>query len=175
VEDGLMRVGLIADTHDRIPAVAELLKLMLAGGVEIVLHAGDFCSPFSLDPFHHAQLPAAGVFGRNDGDQEGLIAAAGRGAVGVELYQSPHSLEIDGRRVLLVHDLSEVARRSVEGHEVVVHGCSHREEMRTRGETMLINPGEACGWINGSPSAAILDLETKRVEILKLTGPEWRF
>ncbi len=170
-----MRVGLIADSHDRVPAVAELLRQMVTGGVGIVLHAGDFCSPFSLDPFHDAQLPAAGVFGRNDGDHEGLAAAAVRGAVGVELYQSPHSFEIEGRRVLLVHDLSEVARRSVEGHEVVVHGCSHREEMRARGETIIINPGEACGWVNGSPTAAILDLDTRRVEILKLTGPEWKF
>ena len=170
-----MRVGLIADTHDRVPAVAELLRRMAAGGASIVLHAGDFCSPFSLAPFRDAQLPAAGVFGRNDGDQEGLLAAAGRIPTGIELFQSPHSLELEGRRVLLVHDLSEVAARSVEGHEFVVHGCSHREEIRMRGETMLVNPGEACGWVNGSPTAAILDFETKRVEILKLTGSEWRF
>ena len=169
-----MRVGLIADTHDRVPAVAELLRRMAAGGVRIVLHAGDFCSPFSIDPFHDVQIPAAGVFGRNDGDHEGLIAAAGRGAMGMEIYESPHSLEIEGRRVLLVHDLSDVSGRSVEGHEVVLHGCSHREELRTRGETVLINPGEACGWVHGSPTAAILDLETKKVEILKLTGPEWK-
>jgi putative phosphoesterase len=169
-----MRVGLIADTHDRVPAVAELLRQMAAGGVGIVLHAGDFCSPFSLKPFHDVQLPAAGVFGRNDGDHEGLIATAGQGGVEMELFESPHSLEIDGCRVLLVHDLSEVARRSVEGHEVVVHGCSHREEMRTRGQTIIINPGEACGWVHGSPTAAILDLGTKRVEILKLTGPQWK-
>ena len=170
-----MRVGLLADTHDRVPAVAELLRQMAAGGVEIVLHAGDFCSPFSLAPFRDVQLPAAGVFGRNDGDQEGLLAAATRVPTGIEIFQSPHSIELEGRRVLLVHDLSEVARRSVAGHEVVVHGCSHREEIRMRGETMLVNPGEGCGWVTGSPTAAILDLDSKRVEILKLTGPEWRF
>jgi putative phosphoesterase len=170
-----MRVGLMADSHDRVPAVAELLRQMIAGGAEIVLHAGDWCSPFSLDPFHEAQVPAAGVFGRNDGDPEGLKASAGRGGMGVELYQSPHSLDIEGRRVLLVHDLSDVSWRSVDGHEFVIHGCSHREEMRARGDSMIINPGEACGWLQGSPTAAILDLETKRVEILKLTAAEWKF
>ena len=169
-----MRVGLIADTHDRVPAVAELLRRMQAGGVGLVLHAGDYCSPFALQPFHAAQLPAAGVFGRNDGDREGLQAVAVRGGVGVELYESPHSLEIDGRRVLLVHDLGDVAWRSVDAHEFVVHGCSHREEMRARGDTMIINPGEGCGWLHGAPTAAILDLETKRVEILKLTGAVWK-
>ena len=170
-----MRVGLIADTHDRVPAVAELLRRMAAGGVGLVLHAGDYCSPFSLAPLRDVQLSAAGVFGRNDGDQEGLLAAASRVPTGVELFQSPHSLLLEGRRVLLVHDLSDVASRSVEGHEVVVHGCSHREELRTRGDTMIVNPGEGCGWVHGAPTAAILDFTTKRVEFLKLTGSEWRF
>lgn len=170
-----MRVGLLADSHDRVPAVAELMRQMVERGVGIVLHAGDYCSPFSLDPLHDAQIPAAGVFGRNDGDREGIKAAAARGGVGIELYQSPHSFEIEGRRVLLVHDLSEVARRSVEAHEFVIHGCSHREEMRERGGALIINPGEACGWLYGSPTAAILDFESKQVEILKLTGPEWKY
>jgi uncharacterized protein len=169
-----MRVGLIADTHDRVPAVAELVRQMAEGGVGFILHAGDYCSPFSLDPFHAIQIPAAGVFGRNDGDPEGLKATADRGGVGMELYESPHSFVIEGRRVLLVHDLSDVARRSIEAHEFVIHGCSHREEMRTRGDALIINPGEACGWVYGSPTAAILDFETKQVEILKLTGPDWK-
>ena len=169
-----MRVGLIADTHDRVPAIAELLRRMAAGGVGIVLHAGDYCSPFSLKPFHDLHLPTAGVFGRNDGDPEGLTAAANQGGLGMELFRSPHSLSIDGRRVLLVHDLTDAAGRSIEAHEFVVHGCSHREEMRTRGDALIINPGEACGWVYGAPTAAILDFETKQVEIIKLTGAEWK-
>ena len=168
-----MRVGLISDTHDRVPAVVELLRRMAEGGVGFVLHAGDYCSPFSLRPFHELQLPAAGVFGRNDGDPEGLLAAASRGGVGMELFQSPHSFEIEGRRVILVHDLTDTVSRSIESHEFVIHGCSHRAEMRTRGDALLVNPGEACGWLHGAPTAAILDFDTKQVEIIKLTGPEW--
>ena len=122
-----MRVGLIADTHDRVPAVAELLRQMAAGGAGIVLHAGDYCSPFTLQPFQALHLPAAGVFGRNDGDPEGLKATANRGAMEMELFASPHSFTLDGRRILLVHDLNDVAGRSIEAHEFVIHGCSHRE------------------------------------------------
>jgi putative phosphoesterase len=170
-----MRVGLIADTHDRLPAVAELLRRMSEGGVGFILHAGDYCSPLTLRPFQEIQLPVAGVFGRNDGDPEGLKAVAQRGGVGMELFESPHSFLIDGRRVLLVHDLRDVAGRSIESHEFVVHGCAHREEMRTRGDALIINPGEGCGWVNGTPTAAILDFESKQVEIIKLTGPEWKF
>ena len=36
----------------------------------IVLHAGDYCAPFSLKPFIELNMPMVGVFGRNDGDGE---------------------------------------------------------------------------------------------------------
>jgi len=168
-----MRVGLLADTHDRVPAVAALVRLMQEGGVGLILHAGDYCAPFSLGPVRDAQLPLAGVFGRNDGDREGLRAFAGRG-VGSELYESPHSVELDGRRILLVHELGEVNPRSVEAHEFVIHGCTHRTEVAERGSALLVNPGEACGWLHGVPTGAILDLATRQVELLRLEGPEWR-
>lgn len=162
-----MKVGLMADTHDRIPAIAELLDLMLGKGVSLVMHAGDYCSPFALDPFNEKNVALLGIFGRNDGDPEGLKASAGRG-VGMELYESPHSFEVSGQRILIVHDLGEVNRRSIEAHRFVVHGFTHKQETITRGDTLLINPGEACGWLTGTCTAAILDLETSEIEILSL-------
>jgi hypothetical protein len=162
-----MRIGLMADTHDHLTATAELLGRMTAAGVGMVLHAGDFCAPFSLRPFAEAAVALAGVFGRNDGDHEGLRAAAAAN-VGMEIYESPHSLEIGDRRILLVHDIGDVHQRSLAAHHYVVHGCVHQVEMKERGESLLINPGEACGWVYGSATAAILDLDTREVEILKL-------
>ena len=71
-----MRVGLLADTHDRLPAIAELVRQMQAAGVGMVLHAGDYCSPFALRALEDAHVTLAGVFGRNDGDREGLVSRA---------------------------------------------------------------------------------------------------
>jgi len=56
-----------------------------------------------------------------------------------------------------------------------VHGFSHIPEMKSRGDSLLVSPGEGCGWLHGAPTGAILDLDTKAVEFLKLTGPEWKF
>jgi putative phosphoesterase len=162
-----MLVGLMSDTHDHLPAIDALLRQVLARGAGLVLHAGDFCAPFALKPFVEQSVPLAGVFGRNDGDHEGLRAYASRG-FGIELFESPHSLEVGGQRILLVHDLGDVSTHSIEGHSIVVHGFTHREEMKTRGDTLLVNPGEACGWLHGEPSAAILDLDTRQVQFFKL-------
>lgn len=168
-----MRIGLIADTHDRVPAIRELLRRMLEEGVSIVMHAGDYCSPFSLKPFQELSVPMLGVFGRNDGDHDALLAEAQSGFGAMELYESPHSFELGGKSILLVHDIGDVQQRSIARHQVIVHGATHVTEMKERGDSLLVNPGEGCGWLYGAPSGAILDLDTKSVEFIKLSGPEW--
>jgi uncharacterized protein len=162
-----MRIGVMADTHDRVPAVSELLEKLSQRGVSMVMHAGDYCSPFCLAPFHQRGMALLGVFGRNDGDRETLSAYAARG-MGTEIYESPHSFDVGGKRVLLVHDIAEVTARSIESHDFVIHGSSHLQSERKVGTTLVINPGEACGWIHGECTAAILDTESGEVEKLSL-------
>ncbi len=169
-----MRVGLIADTHDRLPAIAELVRQMQASGIGMVLHAGDYCSPFALKAFEEAHMSVAGVFGKNDGDRQGLVSRA-QTAFGAELFEAPHSFEMAGHRILLVHDIGDVNKRSIASHEIVIHGHTHQQEMKTRGDTLIVNPGEGCGWLYGTPSAAILDLDSRDVEFLTLAGPEWKY
>jgi putative phosphoesterase len=168
-----MKVGLLSDSHDRVPAIAALLREFQKREVTFVLHAGDFCAPFSLKPFQDMGIAMAGVFGRNDGDPEGIRAAAAQG-MGQELFESPHSIKFGEQKLLIVHDIGDVSERSVLAHTVVVHGHTHLQEMKTRGDTLIVNPGEACGWIYGAPCGAVLDLETKQVEFIKLDGAEWK-
>jgi len=169
-----MLIGLIADTHDRLPAIAELVRQMQGAGAGMVLHAGDYCSPFALKAFEDSHMSLAGVFGRNDGDPQGLVTRA-QSAFGTELFESPHSFEIGGRRILLVHDIGDVNRRSVSSHEIVIHGHTHQQEMKTRGDTLIVNPGEGCGWLYGTPSAALLDLDSREVQFITLGASEWKY
>ena len=169
-----MRVGLMSDSHDRVPAIAEFIKQFQAAGIGLVLHAGDFCAPFALDPFEKAHMSMQGVFGKNDADVESLRSRAGR-AIGLELFESPHSFDIGGKRILLAHDLADIPERSVESHDIVVHGHLHKQEMKERGNTLIVNPGESCGWVHGTPTAGILDLDAKTVEWMTLSGPQWKF
>jgi len=169
-----MKVGLMADSHDRVPAIAELLRLMQASGTTMVLHAGDYVSPLSLKPFEDLHMTLAGVFGKNDGDHQSLQQRANAG-LGLELFESPHSFEVGGHQILIVHDLADVQKRSISSHSVVVHGFLHQQTMKTQGDALVINPGEACGWLHGTPGAAVLDLDSKQVEFLTLDGPQWKF
>ncbi|HMC57056.1 MAG TPA: YfcE family phosphodiesterase [Gemmatimonadaceae bacterium] len=169
-----MKVGLMADSHDRVPAIAALLRLVREAGATMVLHAGDYVSPFSLKPFEDTHTALQGVFGKNDGDSQSLLSRAGAG-IGLEIFESPHSFDVGGTQILLVHDIADVQKRSIKSHSIVVHGFAHQQSMKTQGDTLLVNPGEACGWMYGTPGAAVLDLDTKQVEFLTLAGPEWKF
>ncbi len=72
-----------------------------------------------------------------------------------------------------MHDPADAPRRSLDSHAVVIFGCSHHAEMLERGSTLLVNPGETCGWLTGAPAAAVLDLAARRVEFLTLTDARW--
>ena len=162
-----MKIGVMSDSHDRVPAIADLLERFAGKGVSMVMHAGDYCSPFSLAPFHQRGMALLGVFGRNDGDRETLSAYAARG-MGTEIYESPHSFDVGGKRILLVHEIAEVSPRSIESHDYVIHGSSHLQSQKKMGSTLVINPGESCGWIHGKCTAAILDTDTGEVENITL-------
>lgn len=169
-----MLVGLMADSHDRVPAIAELLRQMQERGATMVLHAGDYVSPLALKPFEDLHMTLAGVFGSNDGDPNSLMGRAGAG-IGLEIFEGPHSFDVSGKQILLVHDIGDVSKRSIESHAVVVHGFTHQQSMKTVGNTLLVNPGESCGWLYGTPGAALLDLDTMKVEFLSLSDPKWKF
>jgi hypothetical protein len=47
--------------------------------------------------------------------------------------------------------------------------------MKERGDTLIVNPGEGCGWLYGTPSAALLDLDSRKVEFLTLNGQDWKY
>jgi uncharacterized protein len=68
-----------------------------------------------------------------------------------------------------------VHQRSLAAHEIVIHGNTHQQEMKERGDTLIVNPGEGCGWLYGTPSAALLDLDSRKVEFLTLNGQEWKY
>jgi hypothetical protein len=78
-----------------------------------------------------------------------------------------------GRRILLVHDLGEVAERSLESHEIIVHGFTHQQEIRelAGGADHRRIPARRADGCTACLLRRLLDLETKVVEFISLTEP----
>lgn len=160
-----MLIGIISDSHDHVGNLRHILALFRERGVEIVLHAGDFVSPFVADPFREAGMRLIGVFGNNDGDK--LYLRERFSGVG-ELHFGPHEFVLEGRKVVLMHEPRALSALISSGqYDLIVYGHTHKAEIR-EGRPLVVNPGELGGWLTGQPSAALVELATLKGELLRL-------
>jgi len=160
-----MLIGIVSDSHDNLTNLRRALALLRERGVELVLHAGDFVSPFTAEPFREAGLRLIGVFGNNDGDR--LYLRERFQGIG-ELHFGPYELELAGRRIVLMHEPRALEALASSGrYDLVVYGHTHRAEIRP-GRPLVINPGELGGWLTGKPSFVLLDLKSLAAELFQL-------
>ena len=152
-----MTVGIIADSHENMPAIARAVELFNREGVEVVLHAGDIISPITAKEFERLEARMIAVFGNNDGEKFFLREKFSPFG---EIHERRWEGDLDGRRILLIHepDLLE-ALASSGRYDVIVYGHTHRGEIMP-GKTLVINPGECGGWLTGRHTVALLDTGT---------------
>ncbi len=165
-----MLVGLVADTHDRLPVVEKTVKRFNEEKVELVLHAGDYVAPFVIPKFKELKAKLVGVFGNNDGDRE-LLKKRFTEHGGMELRGNFAELHVDGKKIALLHGSEgELLRALIESQnfDVVVHGHTHKAEIYREGKTLVVNPGEACGYLTGKCTIALLDTEKLEARLVEL-------
>ena len=164
-----MIVGLLSDTHDHLTLIDEAIKKLNEMNVELVLHAGDYISPFVAEHFKQLKAPLIGVFGNNDGDRTVLKKKFAE--LGADIRGRFAFVLVDGLRVALVHgDENELMRSllELESHDVLVCGHTHEPKAYRKGGTQVINPGEACGYLSGKATISILDTKTLDVKTIQL-------
>lgn len=160
-----MIVGLLSDTHDRLDMLARALEAFRARGASLVLHAGDWCAPFTVEALNRAGIPYHGIFGNNDGDRL-LLHARSEGRIG----RAGTVVELGaGWRALLLHEPDNVEVLAAAGFfRLIIHGHDHRPRVEELGSTLVVDPGECCGWLSGKPTAALLDTSSGLAEIIAL-------
>jgi len=162
-------VGLISDTHDNISAIQSAVKLLNERGAGLVLHAGDHNSPFTLRFFKALKARLIGVYGNVDGERGGLYMRYRE--LGWELKGEIAEVEVEGVRVALIHGtdpplISALAKCG--DYNVVVHGHTHMARKDMVSGVLVVNPGEACGYLTGKRSIALLDTAERSVEFVEL-------
>jgi putative phosphoesterase len=168
----LMRVGVVSDSHDNVSAIRRAGEELRRRGVGLVLHAGDWVSPFSARILREALgegVRIVGVWGNNEGERPFFLEVARK--FGVEVAGEAAELEVAGRRVAVYHGTSPVLLRAlVESglYDVVVYGHTHQAVVERRGGTLVVNPGELCGCLTGRSTYAVVDLDKLEVDLLSL-------
>ena len=157
-----MLVGVISDTHDRLPAIDAALALFADRRVEAVIHPGDFVAPFAMRRLQRYEGPLYLTFGNNDGERKGLNNLA------PQLRDGPLLLELGGRVVLVHHFIDWCDPKDVARADIVITGHTHEAVNRLDDGTLFLNPGECCGWVTGRSTVAILDTDGPSAEILEM-------
>ena len=161
-----MKIGIISDTHDNLPQIKKAVKIFDQEKAELVLHAGDFVSPFTFLEFKNLNCPLKGVFGNNDGDK--LYLREKFKEIG-EIYPAPYETNIDHKIIIMLHEEKLIdALAESQKYEIIIYGHTHRTDLRKIGKTLIINPGECGGWLTGKSTIALLNLENLEVRIINL-------
>jgi len=164
-----MIVGIMADTHDRLSLVDKAVKVLNEQNVELVLHAGDYIAPFVIPRFEPLKARFIGVFGNNDGERTGLKRKFKE--INAEIHGNFSDVAVDGLRIALLHGSEDELLQSlisVESHDVIIHGHTHEAKAHRKGRTLIVNPGEVCGYLTEKSTVALLNSQTKEVKIIEL-------
>jgi putative phosphoesterase len=159
-------IGILSDSHDNLVMVRRAVALFNDMGCDLVIHAGDFVAPFSVAELRNLRSPVKAVFGNCDGERAGLARAfEGLG----EVREAPFAFSHAGLRFLVTH---------MDGHlagylakipcDVAVFGHTHKALSEPRDGVLVINPGEAGGWLHGKATAALFDPRKMAVDIIPL-------
>jgi len=163
-------VGLIADTHDNLPMVDKAVKKLNEENVGLVLHAGDYVAPFVIPKFKELKAKLIGVFGNNDGDHE-LLKRRFSEQKHLDIRGNFAQVIVDGLKIALLHGEDEELLKALvesESFDVVVQGHVHKAGFYRKGKTLVVNPGEVCGYLTGKPTIALFDTVKREAEIVEL-------
>ena len=155
---------IISDTHDNIPNVKKFMEIALSKGVKTVFHLGDLIAPFLLPYLMVEGVDFYGVFGNNDGERL-LTTERSKGRVKV----GPYEVEKDGKKVFVMHEQYSLKPAiASQLYDYVFYGHTHELDIRKEGKTLVINPGEACGYLTNRATAVILNPESGEYEVIEL-------
>lgn len=163
-------VGLMSDTHDNLPLIDKAVRKLNQKNVELVLHAGDYVAGFVVSRLKEVNSRLIGVFGNNDGDRELLRRRFGE-YPNLELRGNFAEIAVKGYKIALLHGSDEELMESLitgGGYDFVVHGHTHTAEVYRKTKTLVVNPGEVCGYLTGRATVALLDTNKRQVKILEL-------
>jgi putative phosphoesterase len=159
-----MQIGILSDTHDRLPPFRRAIALFERLHVAAVIHAGDIVAPFAAKVIAPGavSLPVHVVYGNNDGERAGLRQIL------PGIVEGPLTLKLGGKTIVVHHFIDWLKPQDIAAADVVITGHTHKIVNELRDGKLLLNPGECCGWVTDRCTAALLDLDTLKADIIDI-------
>ena len=161
-----MKLGVISDTHDRLPTFRRAVALFERLGVDAIFHAGDFVAPFAakLIAPDVLKVPLYCVYGNNDGEKAGLKKIL------PNVVDGPLRVKLGGKTIVMHHFIDWLKPADIAPADVVITGHTHEIVNETRNGVLYLNPGECCGWVNDRCTVMLLDLDAMKADVIDVKG-----
>ena len=160
-----MLIGVTGDTHNNLKNISKICDLFNQANPSLVIHTGDITLPKSLAVFSKLKMPLVGVFGNNDEfEKEGLIEEAEK--FNCNFFNEPHKIEIDGKKVIIVHHPELIDEKMILNADFIFHGHTHRYRSELIKDTLIFNPGECAGILKEKNNIGLIDTEEKISKII---------
>ncbi len=159
-----MKIGVISDTHDRLPTFRRAVALFIRLKVDAVLHTGDYIAPFAAKLIAPGVLtaPLYCIYGNNDGEREGLKQVL------PDLVDGPLHIQLNGKKIVMHHFIDWLKPADYADADIVVTGHSHHVVNEAKDGKLFVNPGECCGWVTNRSTVALVDLEQVEAKIIEV-------
>ncbi len=159
-----MLIGVISDTHDRLPSFKNAVALFRRHNVKAILHAGDYVAPFAakLIAPNVLDVPVHCVYGNNDGEKPGLKKIL------PQIVDGPLAITLADKKIVMHHFIDWLTPADIQGADVVITGHTHSIVNENQNGRLMLNPGECCGWLTNRCTVALLDLATLKADIIDI-------
>ena len=167
-----MKIAVISDTHDHRDNILKAVSIMNEEGVDALIHCGDFVAPFVKRWFdtlnNNIKENFMGVFGNNDGEKIGLKNVLGQicRIESLEIIK-----ELDGKKIYVTHMPIKGtidALISSGKFDIILSGHTHEVVNKKENGVLVVNPGEACGYLTGKATFGIIDTDKMEAQIIEL-------
>lgn len=159
-----MKIAIVSDSHDNWPLLEKAVSIANENGCEVLLHAGDLIAPPGIAVLRKFNGNVHYVFGNNEGEKIGILRQIDA-SFNIKLHQNEMDEAVGGVRTFMSHypTVAALAYKSGE-YDLVVYGHDHTYRIEKNDATIMVNPGEACGYRTGMATMSLLDSETREVD-----------
>jgi len=159
-----MKIGVISDTHDRLPTFRRAIELFKRLKVDAVFHAGDYIAPFAAQLIAPDVLPMPlhCIYGNNDGEKSGLKSVL------PNLVDGPLTVKLDDKTIVMHHFIDWLKPEDIAPADIVITGHTHQVVNEEKDGKLFLNPGECCGWVYDRCTVALLDTTQMKADIVEV-------
>ena len=160
----MSQIAIISDSHDNIPRIEQMLKMIEIKDIKTIIHCGDVCTRDTLRYLYQNFKGKIYLsMGNSDIDHE-----IKEKIDNVKIFSKFGEIKINNIKIAFTHyptKAKELAQ--TKKYDLVFYGHTHKPWEEEIDGIKIINPGTLAGVWNKS-TFAILDINTQKVELVIL-------